>query len=151
MHLQPISLRRTWIFQANPNLYEIKESLRVETEEKWNLRQHRRDVQVGDRVLIWMSGKRAGIYAVGTLKTLPVVEADSSKGIGYWIDKRNGYRPIARAWVRYEKVMLDQPLLRDFLLCDPELWNMKILRSPQGTNFAVSEPEWRAIEAWLKG
>ena len=149
LNYQTAQMQRTWIFQANPTLYRIAESLRTEGEEKWNLRQHQRDVQVSDRVLIWMSGKRAGIYAVGAVKTAPVVEADTPKGIGYWNDKRQGYRPIARVWVQYEQVLLDRPLLRDFLLCDPDLWNMKILRSPRGTNFAVTEEEWRAIKTWL--
>jgi len=141
--------RSTWIFQANPSMYRIEDSLGVEREEKWNLRQHRRAVQLDDRVLIWMAGKRAGIYAIGTVKTSPVIESDSPKGIGYWNDKRQGYRPIARVQVLYERVFLDRPLLRDFLLCDPELWNLKILRNPRGTNFAVTEPEWIAIKVWL--
>jgi len=141
--------RRTWIFQANPLLYRIEDSLGVEREEKWNLRQHHRAVQIGDRVLIWLAGKRVGIFAIGTVKTAPIIESDSSKGISYWNDKRQGYRPIARVQVQYERVLLDRPLLRDFLLCDPELWNLKILRNPRGTNFAVTEPEWIAIKMWL--
>jgi hypothetical protein len=144
-----VPVQRTWIFQANPVLYRISESLRVEQEEKWNLRQHQRLVQVGDRVLIWIAGKRAGIYAVGMVKTPPVVESDSPKGVGYWNDKRQGYRPIARVWIRYDQVFLTRPLLRDFLRCDPDLWNLKILRNPRGTNFAVSEDEWLAIKTWL--
>jgi EVE domain len=143
------TIRRTWIFQANPLLYRIEESLRVEQKEKWNLRQHQRDVQIGDRVLLWMAGKRAGIYATGVVMTSPIIESDSPKGIGYWNDKRQGYRPIARVLVQYERVLLDRPLLRDFLRCDPALWNMKILRSPRGTNFGVTEEEWLAIQAWL--
>lgn len=141
--------QHTWIFQANPLLYQIEQSLRVEQEDKWNLRQHHRRIQVGDRVLIWISGKHAGIYAVGKVLTSPTVEPDSAKGIGYWIDKRQGYRAISRVNVRYERVMLDRPLLRDFLLCDPSLWTLSILRNPRGTNFAVTETEWQALKTWL--
>jgi hypothetical protein len=141
--------QRTWIFQANPLLYRIADSLQAEREEKWNLRQHYRAVRPSDRVLIWISGKRAGIYALGSVKTSPTIEADSLKGIGYWNDKRQGYRPIARVWVRYERVLLDRPLFRDFLLCDPDLWNLTILRNPRGTNFAVTEDQWLAIKTWL--
>lgn len=147
---QTVQLRPTWIFQANPRLYQIEQSLQVEQEELWNLRQHQRQVQLNDRVLVWISGKRAGIYAVGTVRTSPVIEADSPKGIGYWNDKRQGYRPIARVLVRYDRVLLDRPLLRDFLLCDPALWNMSIFRNPRGTNFTVTEAEWQAIKVWLE-
>jgi predicted RNA-binding protein with PUA-like domain len=146
----PISPRQTWLFQANPLLYRIEESLKKEGSEKWNLRQHHKDVQLGDRVLIWISGKRAGIYALGTVMTTPVVEADSPIGIEYWNDKRQGHRPIARVWVQYNQVFVDQPLLKDFLICDPELWSLKVIRSPRGTNYAVSEEEWLAIRGWIE-
>jgi predicted RNA-binding protein with PUA-like domain len=130
-------------------LYQIEQSLQVEQEERWNLRQHYRHIQVGDQVLIWISGKRAGIYAVGKVLTDPVIEPDSLKGIDYWIDKRQGQRAISRVIVKYDRVLLDRPLLRDFLLCDPDLWALSILRNPRGTNFAVTESEWQALKTWL--
>jgi hypothetical protein len=142
-------LPRTWIFQASRNMYKIETSLQVEHDEMWNLRQHHKDVDVNDRVLIWMSGTKAGIYALGTVTSSPVVTPDTPQGIEYWNDKREGYRPIARVWVRYDRVLIDRPLLRDFLLCDPELWSLSILRNPRGTNFAVTEPEWQALKVWL--
>ncbi len=140
---------RTWLFQANPNMYEIETSLRVERDEMWNLRQHHKDIEVNDHVLIWIAGKQAGIYAVGTVTSPPIVTNDTVKGIGYWKDKREGHRAIARVWVRYNRVLIDRPLLRDFLLCDPDLWNLSILRNPRGTNFAVTEAEWKALKVWL--
>lgn len=142
-------LPRTWIFQANPNMYDIETSLRAERHEKWNLRQHRKDVDVNDRVLIWISGKKAGIYAVGTVTSPPIITADTPQGIDYWTDKRNGRRAIARVNVRYDRILINHPLLRDFLLCDPDLWSLSILRYAQGTNFPVTEPEWQALKVWL--
>src|SRR4051812_24312473 len=59
---------RTWLFQANPDKYDIFETLQL-GEELWNLRQHAREVRVGDRVLIWVCGDDAGIYAVGRVVT----------------------------------------------------------------------------------
>jgi hypothetical protein len=60
-------IRQTWIFQANPERYRILESLSAQHVELWNLRQHAHDVHAGDRVLIWLSGQDAGIYAIGTV------------------------------------------------------------------------------------
>ncbi|HSH77851.1 MAG TPA: EVE domain-containing protein [Herpetosiphonaceae bacterium] len=142
-------LPRAWIFQANPDKYKIETSLRVERDEMWNLRQHHKDVNVYDHVLIWIAGHKAGIYAVGTVTGSPVVTPDTPKGIGYWNDKRDGYRAIARVPVRYNRVLIDRPVLRDFLLCDPDLWDLSIFRNPRGTNFAVTEAEWKALKVWL--
>ncbi|MCL4261677.1 MAG: EVE domain-containing protein [Anaerolineae bacterium] len=141
--------KSTWIFQANPNRYEIFESLTGEKEEYWNLNQNAGKVKVGDRVLIWISGNAAGIYALGTVISNPVTRPDSVKGLKYWITKKAGQKTKPRVLVRYDRVFLDNPLLKLFLECDPALWDLKVIRAPQGTNFPVSEEEWQAIEEWL--
>lgn len=112
---------RTWIFQANPAKYRISDSLRAEREEYWNLRQHATEVTLGDRVLIWLSGKRAGVYALGTVVSAATETADSPTGQAYWNDKKAGERPIPRVWVRYDHILLDRPLLKEFIACDPDL------------------------------
>jgi len=143
------SSNSTWIFQANPNKYEIYKSLEAEKAEYWNLNQNAKKIKAGDRVLIWISGIEAGIYALGKVMTDPVVRPDSATGIGYWITKKAGQRAKYRVLVRYEQVFLDNPLLKLFLEFDPTLWNLKVICAPHGTNFAVSEEEWQAIQEWL--
>jgi hypothetical protein len=141
--------RRTWIFQANPAKYRIEDSLLLEHEELWNLNQHATDVRPGDRVLIWICGKDAGIYAVGTVLTAPVIMSDTPKGMEYWLDPAAGRRPKARVRVRYDKVFPDKPLNKRFLLADPALRDLSIIRSPRGTNFSVTEGEWQGLRHWL--
>ncbi len=141
--------RRTWIFQGNPNKYHLENSLRDEQEEWWNLNQHAKSVRAGDRVLIWISGDHAGIYAIGSVLTAPEVRPDSTTGIGYWYNPAEGLAAKARVRVRYERRLLSNPLRRAYLQADPDLWDMTILHMPRATIFAVSEAEWQAIEAWL--
>lgn len=140
---------RTWIFQANPKRYRIEESLQAEHEELWNLNQHAAEVRAGDRVLIWISGDDAGIYAVGIVLSNPVIMSDSPRGIEYWSDPADGRRPKARVQVRYDRVLLSRPLRKVYLAADPAFRNLGILRSPRGTNFAVTTAEWLAIKEWL--
>lgn len=140
---------RVWIFQANPTRYRILDSLRHESEELWNLRQHVREVALGDRVLIWLSGNEAGIYAIGTVTTAPTVIPDSPEGQSYWNVKSEGKRAIARVSVRYDRKLLEKPLLKDIIVCDPDLWNLRVVRQPRGTNFPVRDGEWTALQAWL--
>ncbi len=138
-----------WIFQANPKRYQIFESLASQAEEYWNLNQHMKDVRVGDRVLIWVSGEAAGIYAIGTILTPPVAMSDSPQGMSYWIDKESGWRRKARVRVRYDTVLLDHPLTKAYIWTDPALWRLRILSFPRGTNFPVSAEEWQALQDWL--
>jgi len=140
---------RTWIFQANPNKYRILKSLESEVEEYWNLNQHAKDVHIGDRVLIWISGPDAGIYAVGTVTTEPVMMPDSPSGLEYWLLMREGRRPKPRVLVRYDRKLLGRPLLKALIRNDPELWDLEILHFPRGTNFPLADHQWSAIAAWL--
>ena len=141
----------TWIFQANPNKYDIQTSLQREAEELWNCNQHFRRIKRGDRVLIWISGDEAGIYAVGRVLSDPIQRSDSAKGMTYWADPRHGRQERPRVRVRYDQTFVTQPLLKTFLQCDPELWDLPILANPRGTNFKVMEREWEAIQAWIEG
>lgn len=141
--------QRTWIFQANPDRYRISDSLRSEEREMWNLNQHTREVHAGDRVFIWISGESAGIYAVGTVTSEPVKMPDTPTGQGYWRERQGGKQPRPRVDVKYTRKRLDRPLLREFMLADPVLRDLEIIKSPRGTNFPVSERECEAITRWL--
>ncbi len=143
--------RRAWLFQANPNRYRIHESLEAEREEFWNLNQHVGDVHVGDRVLIWVCGKDAGIYAIGTVVAEPEVRPDSTTGLGYWLQPAEGRQPKARVRVRYDRVLLDHPLRKAYLECDPVLAGLRVLHAPRGTNFPVSDDEWCTLAEWFAG
>lgn len=141
--------RATWIFQANPNLYDIHQCLNLESRDLWSCVQYRTKIAKGDRALIWISGKQAGIYAIGTIMTDPAFQVDSEIGMKYWTNPDMGQRPRPRAWVKYEKVLIDNPLLKSYLQWDPELWDLSIFANARGTNFPVSNEEWEAIAKWL--
>jgi 5-methylcytosine-specific restriction enzyme B len=147
--LPPERAARVWIFQANPKRYRILDSLRTETEELWNIRQHVEEIAPGDRVLIWLCGDDAGIYALGTVTTAAVIRPDTPEGQAYWNDKPAGKRPIARAKVRYDRKLLERPVLKAFLVNDPDLWNLSVMRQPRGTNFPVRENEWGSLQDWF--
>jgi len=138
-----------WIFQANPARYEILKTLARYSVELWNLRQHAQAVRPGDRVYIWVAGDDAGIYAVGTVLTPPQVMPDSTTGISHWTDPREGRRLVARVQVRYDRLLLNRPLLKQYLQADPILRDLTILRSPRGTNFAVTAEQAQALNEWL--
>lgn len=72
-HAEPIPFdakreERVWIFQTNPNRYDILNALSdlSYNKETWLVNQYQNEIKQGDIALIWMSGnKDGGIYAVG--------------------------------------------------------------------------------------
>jgi EVE domain len=139
----------TWIFQANPRKSKIFKSLEVETHELWSCRQHANRIKDGDRVFIWISGKESGIYAIGRVNGQPSLRPDTPIGMDYWANPLDGLVSEMRVWVQYERRLLDAPLLREYLRCDPRLWELKILKQPLGTNFQVTDDESDAFDVWL--
>jgi EVE domain len=140
---------QAWIFQGNPRRYANLQMLTTQPGELWNLRQYAREVRVGDRVYIWLAGEAAGIYAVGTVLTSPVMMVDSPLGIRQWTDPREGRLVFPRVEVCYDRVLLDQPLLKQYLRTDPILRDLTILRMPRATNYPLTAAQAGAIEDWL--
>jgi hypothetical protein len=140
---------RHWIFQANPDRYRIHDSLGQEAEEWWNLNQHADEVRVGDEVAVWISGAEAGVYALGKVVEGPITRPDSARGQGYWRDAAAGSRAKPRVRVRYDRVISDRPLLKVFLLADPDLWDLSVIHAPRGTNFPVRAGEWQRLQNWI--
>lgn len=143
------SAPRVWIFQANPKKYRIEESLKTEPAEYWSVTRYVQEIHDGDRVLIWISGVKAGICAIGTVVGEPVLQTDSPIGIDHWRDRAEGTKIKPRVLVRYDSVFLDCPLATALLGLDPALSELSILISAQGTNFKVKDEEWQAIKPML--
>ncbi len=140
---------QAWMFQGNPQRYANLQMLASQPGELWNLRQYAGEVRVGDRVYIWIAGEEAGIYAVGTVVTSPAVMVDSPLGIRQWTDPREGRLAFPRVEVRYDRVMLNRPLLKQYLRTDPILRDLTILRMPRATNYPLTTAQAGAIEEWL--
>jgi MrcB-like, N-terminal domain/EVE domain len=63
--------RKTWIFQANPEFFDIDGALSELDELSWLVNQHAEEIHEGDRVFSWRSGSQGGIVATGTILTEP--------------------------------------------------------------------------------
>jgi len=121
-----------WIFQANPKRYDVVAAASRGRDDSWAMNQHRGIVDVGDRVYFYVSGKEAGVYAIGTVAS-PVFDAGESADYGRW-----------KVEVQYD-VILEPPLLRDALLADAGTADYPVFRGRQGTNFQLPEEVAKAL------
>jgi len=132
-----------WLFQANPTaehtqfpqrLQEVAETTDAANwGDTWSVTRFAKDMQPGDRVMFWFSGKDAGIYASGLLWSEPY-EADE--------DPITGSRTQVDVWIDLNHA--HQPLLKDALRDDPELGDLHVINVPNGTNFKATQANWDA-------
>jgi len=111
--------------------------------------QHAGYIHQGDKVAIWASGEKAGIYAIGEIVTNPEEKPLNMEQERYWTKKAEidtyKFRDKSSVTVKYLKVIIDRPLLEDECRKDPLLSDMQVLKNPQGTNFPLTKRQWNRI------
>jgi hypothetical protein len=135
----------TWLFQANPKLYDVDRALEELPEVTWLVKQHADKIRIGDRAYVWRSGQDAGI--VGELlviegpSLLPQPEFDAPYTV-------SGQKFAGEQLRVHCKVVrhLSQIISRETVLATPGLESLSILRAPQGTNFLVTSAEASLLE-----
>jgi len=141
----PIS-ERVWIFQADPERYEIIKALKddeIGDEMHWSVNQYKQEIKKGHTGIIWQSGEKAGIYAITKILTDPTVMEESDAEKEYWLDPKD--EEGAKLRVKMKITKLRSPLLKEKIKSTNGLQYMSIFRSPRGTNFPVKPDEWNII------
>ena len=154
---EPVSIHkekeRVWIFQANPNRFDILNALSDTSYNKdtWLVNQYQNEIRKGDIALIWMSGvKDGGIYAVGEVLTNPMVMHDDPDTDKYWISDDDRGKEKLRVNIKIINKFLNHPVFRSELKKIDGLNNLSIFKIPRGTNFPVEESEWQIIKQQIE-
>jgi predicted RNA-binding protein with PUA-like domain len=121
-----------WIFQSNPERFNLRTSRKVteHLEDEWPATRYRANMKAGDKIYFWNSGDAAnrGIHAVGKIVGEPY--------------ERDGKHYVK---VRYER-QLPKHVPISLIENDKRLDNLWILKMAFGTNFLVNEKEGKALE-----
>lgn len=141
-----------WIFQSNPKRYKIIEALSDPKYQKttWQTNRYKKDIKKGDFVLLWVAGKKAGIYATARIIENPVERLPCPPGLKYWVDSEDEAlkNPAFRAKLEIDRYYLHNPITRETLKA------MGVKGSPicapyQGTVFKVKPKDWDIIKRLL--
>ena len=136
-----------WVFQGNPNRYDILNALsdnEVGNSIHWLVKQNRNKIHKGHLALIWMSGKEAGIYALGRIECEPAIMKEKEEERKYWLGDDEKIE-ANRVRITILKRFLNKPIFRKDLIEIPELQNISIIKQSQGTNFPIEDFEWNVL------
>jgi hypothetical protein len=139
--------RSSWIFQANPDIFDIDGAIRGLEEITWKVNRYKDRVHAGDTAYFWRSGENAGIVALGKILSEPALVEDletEKRYIRPKAAKENEDEKFLGVRISVEHV-LESMIKRQDLLNDPLLKSMQILLHPQGTNFILIDEEAKAI------
>lgn len=145
-----------WIFQCNPDHYDIDGLLAMETKEiLYAANQSAGRMARGDTVYIWRSqGKQkavAGIVAKGRLLDSASERADDGSGSEFWIDPSNANLRQRRVGLSIEEIANKKEVIqRAWMLEDPILQDLTILRMANMSNYVVEGDQLKRIEELWK-
>jgi len=137
-----------WVFQFNPAIYGWFDRIKENREtEQWLTSQYAESIRERDKVAIWASGEKAGVYAIGEIITDPIKRPLTPEQEKYWTNKEDicKFREKYSVIIKYLKLIIDKPLLEDKFSKDPILSDMAVLKQPQGTNFPLTKKQWNRI------
>ena len=138
------TLAHSWIFQANPDRFDIDQALERLEVIHWRVPQYANEIIPGDKVVIWRSGKAAGIIGVAQVADWPR-EASSPEDEQQF---SQGGEPDATTRVML-RVFPCRLVTKDEVAAIPEFNGHQIIRAPMGTVFPLDESQWTALERLL--
>ena len=148
---QPV---RTWLFQAQPQSFDIDGFLATQpTEFAWLARQHAADILSGDRVFIWRAigvddRAKSGVIAEARVIVGAAQRPEDPASLPFW----RGTADAADAQMRVRVRLLrtaerGQVLQRDWLSGDPVLRELPVFRMAQGTNYPIPADQAARLDA----
>jgi predicted GIY-YIG superfamily endonuclease len=141
----------TWIFQCNPDHYDIDGLLASETRDiLFSANQRASLMRAGDIVFIWRSqGKRnavAGIVAKGHLLDTPSARPDVGPDQQFWVDKTRADTNQPRVKLRIDDVANKREVIqRAWMITDPILSDLTILKMANMSNYVVESEHLKRI------
>lgn len=131
-----------WIFQGNPNIYDVKGALRDNALRTWKVTAHKNRIRNGDKVILWVTGDKSGCYALCTVKSDVMVIPDYPEEIPYNLVPDENV-PTEKVEIVIEYNLWSDPIPKSMLVGNPVLADFKV--GNQGTNFMATKNQYDAI------
>ena len=153
----------TWIFQGNPDKFNIDEYLRKTKDIYWSVTQpkHQNDIKVGDLIYIWRAkgsnNAISGIIAFGVVnEESKTREEVKNKQVLYdelWKEDFNEASQV-KAGVKLKAIRLspeDGMITADIFLQDPILSQTQLIKTRVGSNFLLNDEQSSLVEQYWNG
>jgi predicted RNA-binding protein with PUA-like domain/DNA polymerase III delta prime subunit len=140
---------QSWLFQGNPEVYDIRSALVELPTQTWSVRQSVRDITAGDEVFFWETGRQGGLVGVGTV--------DSDPAVMPMLDEERRFVHVASSFTDDERrvrvtitTALPQPVGREEVLADAQLADLPNLKFANATNYKLSSIQAAALRALIE-
>jgi hypothetical protein len=128
-----------WVFQGNSKIYDIQKALQDNAIKTWSVKSHKDSIKIGDRFILWSTGKDSGCYALGKIVSDVFESEDNKEEQAYYFEKsETEIKPRVEIEITHNFGI--NPILKKQILENSIFKNFK--GGNQGTNFTSDEEEY---------
>jgi hypothetical protein len=128
-----------WLFQGNPKVFDFKSAIAEDSLDNFTISAHKDKIKVGDKIILWLTGTRAGCYALAEI-TSPPQKVSVSRDDKHWkIDDPNDIK----AGIKLTHNFFNNPILWENIKELDEFSEFKA--GNQGSNFSSSQKEYEML------
>lgn len=136
-----------WLFQGNPQNYDVVGALRHDAVKTWQANQHQQDIHPNDKVILWVTGEAAGCYALATVTSeVHAIAEDSNEAAYRKQPVKNGV--IQGVTLRIDTNLWQTPVLKKDIAGNAAFHDFPA--GQQGTNFSVTKDHFDSLLAIAK-
>ncbi|HSD07639.1 EVE domain-containing protein [Flavobacterium sp.] len=131
-----------WVFQGNPKIYNVVDSLNDNMLTTWSVKAHEDKIKVGDKIILWVTGKDQGCYALGEVTSDVYEGLDEEDQFKYYTELSKN-ETAKRVKIKITNNLSNNPIKKDQIENISELKELKV--GNQGTNFSATEEEYETL------
>lgn len=128
-----------WIFQCNPTEFDYAKAVKGNLLHNWTVAAHKEKIKTNDKVILWLTGKRAGCYALARITSDPE-ETDKSPDYHLW---KSEPKISLKAGIELTHNLVDNPLLWENIKGIKGIEELKV--GNQGTNFSATRKQFNTF------
>ncbi|QXP71265.1 EVE domain-containing protein [Polaribacter sp. R2A056_3_33] len=133
-----------WIFQGTPDIYNITNALKAAHLKSWKVAAHKDKIKIGDKVIIWQTGKNAGCYALAEVISEVSVFEEEPHEQWYYTNKSDA-SATDRVKIKITDYYADSPISDEDIKGNPCFYDFKA--GNQGTNFNARKEQYEEIKS----
>lgn len=149
-------MQRAWLFQANPNRFDLDAfTASAPSEAEWLVSRYDDQITPGDKVYLWRSagGRRedGGVFAEAeTITPVRTIQDDAPPEL--WADPSEALAAKPRVRITIKRLANKREVIRrEWWKIDPILRDHLIMRMANHTTFAIDGPHLRRLDhMWSK-
>jgi hypothetical protein len=131
-----------WIFQGNPKFYNVIGALSDNALKTWSVKAFKNDIKKRDKVILWVTGKNEGCYALCEVDSAVYMGVDDEIEMKYY-GSQFANEETSRVRIKITHNLAADPVLKSQIESIEELSKLKV--GYQGTNFKARKEEYLTL------